>query len=95
MAMFAAGVSTPAGLARTCNISRQTAVNWLAMREPDMKGTYLLKLAHCLSVRMRWLSEGKGPMAMSPVLDELAELSTHMSPAQLEAWLEAGRKLIA
>jgi transcriptional regulator with XRE-family HTH domain len=92
-AMLAAGIETPGELAKKCGVSRQTAQSWLAMREPLLRGTYLLKVADCLKVRMRWLSTGRGPVPISPELDELTTIAAHLSPESLAEWKEIGRKM--
>jgi transcriptional regulator with XRE-family HTH domain len=91
--MLAAGMSTPAQLAKRCGVSRQAAGRWLAMAEAEIPATRLLDIANRLKVRALWLIDGDGPMQPMPEVERIRVLMEKLSKKQCEAWLRFGERM--
>jgi len=95
--MLIEGMLTPGELAKPCQVSRQTATNWLKMREANIAGTRLLPLADCLHIRLRWLISGKGVVSIRSShdinLERAHALVERLPTARLEEWLAAGERI--
>jgi transcriptional regulator with XRE-family HTH domain len=91
--MLAAGMSTPAQLAKRCGVSRQAATRWLAMAEAEIPATRLFAVAERLRVRPTWLVAGEGPMQPMPEVRRVRAVLEKLSKKQCEAWLRFGERM--
>jgi hypothetical protein len=92
-AMCVAGISSATRLGKACGVSRQTAVNWLAMREPHLSGEHLFKLSVCLHVRIAWLVTGDGTIQEPPDIEQVLDIMWQLTPDKRTKWLAAGKRL--
>jgi len=98
-AMFAAGITSPALLARRCGVSRQSVEKWMKASKPRLSATHLLGLANCLHVRMRWLMTGDGIIPDWELherdvdIDQAIRILDRLSQSKARDWLAAGRRL--
>lgn len=96
-AQTAAGVVSPAELARKCGVTLETVEGWIASDGDTVSGRQLMLLRKALRVRAPWLMNGEGPVAGNALNTEdeataLAILQAIPRP-KLRFWFGTGRRL--
>lgn len=93
-AMLAAGIGTPAQLAKRCGnrFTRQTAARWLEMDTAELSSELLVVVSECLNTRATWLVTGKGGAAREHAMRALA-IVDRLDPDTAERWLKMGERM--
>lgn len=93
--MLAAGMETAAQLGTRCGVPRQTAQRWLRMKEADLAGKMLLKVATAVGVRPTWLGSGCTPIRTlrNPDVERAVVILDSLNKKQREAWFLYAEKL--
>lgn len=99
LAMAAAGIGSPAELARRMKSSRQTVHNYLSGQRDNPEPTQLFRLADVLHVNPRWLALGPPhapgvPMNLAPEEQEALEIRASLDGDAREQWLSNGRTMV-
>lgn len=102
MGMAAAGLRTPAELARRMKINRQTVYRWTDGQGDKLTPEMLFKLSDALGVNPRWLALGppETPVPPSQLDHETQELIQvrdalhNANPDAKDQWVSQGRDLV-
>ena len=98
-AMAAAGIRSPAELARRMGIQRQTVYRWTNGEGDKLTPEMLYKLADALNANARWLAEGPPwspvrPRHLTPEQNMVLEIHAQLSPELREDWIKQGNTLV-
>lgn len=97
-AMAAAGIRTPAELARRLSLPRQTIHRWLSDGIENINYRNLLNLSDALNVNARWLIFGEvGPIKQPfehPHESEATAIARELGNEARDQWLSLGRILV-
>lgn len=93
-AMFAAGITTPEQIAKTCGVNGRTAVRYMTLEKADLSADIAYKLARGLNVRMGWLVAGELPVRLSEEALHAIKLLEKMNDVQVRRWLRSGERVV-
>lgn len=99
--MAAAGLRSPAELARKMGVNRQTVYRWTEGHGSKLTPEMLFKLSDTLDVSARWLVIGPPenptrPRRLDPETAELIQIRDALrdKPEAVDQWVSQGRSLV-
>lgn len=97
--MAAAGIRSPAELARKMEVPRQTVYRWTRGEGDKLTPEMLYRLADALNANARWIAEGPPwspvrPRHLSPEQNMVLEIYAQLTPDLREEWVKNGNTLV-
>lgn len=99
IAMAAAGIDTPAKLAKKMGVNRQTVYRWVDGEGDKLTPDMLFRLSDALNVNARWLAFGPPLSPAKPTMldhdtQELIQLRDALPQEGRDQWISQGRALV-
>jgi transcriptional regulator with XRE-family HTH domain len=98
-AMTAAGIASPAALARKMGVPRQTVYRWVNGEGDKLTPQMLYRLADAVNANARWLAEGPPhsivrPRHLTPEQDMILAIHAQLPPDLRDEWIKQGNTFV-